>query len=293
LAIRKSWLQHLPDFLAPEYIRITPAVAGWETLYFAARTLQKSQVWQHETGENELALVVLGGVCAVRSNRGNWAKIGRRPNVFQGMPYTLYLPRRTHFTVEAISESLDLAYGWAPTDQDHPPRLVTPDQVEIEIRGGDNFTRQINKMIPPGFDCQRLVAVEVYTPSGNWSSYPGHKHDVHRTDENGNLLEADLEEIYFYKIDPPQAGWAIQRVYTEDGSLEELVLAFDSHLVTIPQGYHPVVSPPGYTTYYLNFLAGSAQSLMSTDDERYAWIKEAWSHKDPRLPLVTMKMEEE
>jgi 5-deoxy-glucuronate isomerase len=291
MTVKKSHLQFTPEPSASEYIRVDPETAGWQTLHFAARAMQKGEQWQHQTGSNELALVVLGGVCAVRSSRGDWTQVGRRPNVFAGMPYTLYLPRQTAFSVEAVSEHLDIAYGWAPTTEDHPPRLVTPEDVGIEIRGGDNFTRQINNMLPPGFDCQRLVVVEVYTPSGNWSSYPGHKHDVHREDEHGNLLEADLEEVYFYKIDRPREGWAIQRVYNDDGSLDELVLARDSTLVTVPEGYHPVVSPPGYNTYYLNFLAGSAQSLMSKDDERYAWVKESWSQKDPRLPLVSMQME--
>jgi 5-deoxy-glucuronate isomerase len=290
---RKSPFLYPPNPLHSEYIRLTSQTAGWESLNFAARLMKGGETWRYETAENELALVVLGGICSVRSNRGDWLKIGRRSDVFQGMPYTLYLPRRTVFTVEALSQHLDLAYGWAATDEDHLPRLVPPEAVEIEIRGGDNFTRQINKMIPPGFDCHRLVVVEVYTPSGNWSSYPGHKHDRHRLDENGNLLEADLEEIYFYKIDRPQDGWAIQRVYNDDGSLDELVLARDSHLVVVPEGYHPVVAPPGYNIYYLNFLAGSAQSLMSQDDERYAWVKEAWSVKDTRLPLVSMEMEKE
>ena len=160
----------------------------------------------------------------------------------------------------------------------------------MEIRGGGNATRQINSMIPPGFDCQRLVAVEVYTPSGNWSSYPPHKHDVHRQDEQGNLLEADLEEIYFYKLDRPE-GYAYQRVYTADGSRDQLVLARSNDVVLVPEGYHPVVSAHGYTTYYLNFLAGSAQSLANTDDPDYAWIKAQWQTQDPRLPVVSMEME--
>jgi 5-deoxy-glucuronate isomerase len=291
MSVKKSPLQYLPDFASQEYIRVTPEIVGWESLHFAARAMKAGEVWQHETEENELALVILGGVCSLRSNRGEWLNIGRRSSVFQGMPYAVYLPRRTEFTLEALSDTLDIAYGWAATNEDHSPQLIVPEAVEIEIRGGDNFTRQINKMIPPGFDCQRLVVVEVYTPSGNWSSYPGHKHDAHRVDELGNLLEADLEEVYFYKIDKPLDGWAVQRVYTDDGGLEELILARDSHLVVIPEGYHPVVSPPGFNTYYLNFLAGSAQSLMSKDDERYAWVKDSWAAKDPRLPLVSMDME--
>jgi 5-deoxy-glucuronate isomerase len=269
-----------------EYVRVTPETAGWELLHFAARRMAKGARWQHETGDYEYALVVLGGVCVVRSSRGDWSPVGRRPDVFSGMPYTLYLPRHTTFTVQALSDELDLAYGWCITDQDHPAQLVTSTQVNVEIRGGGNATRQINDMIPPGFDCHRLVVVEVYTPSGNWSSYPPHKHDVHREDENGRILEADLEEIYFYKIDKPE-GYAYQRVYTADGCLDELVMARNDNVVLVPEGYHPVVSAHGYTTYYLNFLAGSAQSLANSDDPAYAWIKETWSEKDPRLPLVS------
>jgi len=206
------------------------------------------------------------------------------------MPYALYLPRHTDFSVEALSEELDIAYGWCATDQDHPPHLVSPEQVRVEIRGGGNATRQINAIIPPGFDCHRLVVVEVYTPSGNWSSYPPHKHDQHREDEYGNLLEADLEEIYFYKIDKP-GGYAYQRVYTSDARLDELVMSRHNDAVLVPEGYHPVVSAHGYTTYYLNFLAGSAQSLANMDDPQFAWIKDTWKEQDPRLPIVHIEME--
>src|SRR5205814_3171257 len=154
------------------------------------------------------------------SSRGRWTHIGDRSSVFQGMPHALYLPRQTQFAVTALSEELDIAYGFCRAERDHEPRLVTPEQVTVEIRGGGNATRQINSLLPPGFDCDRLVAVEVYTPSGNWSSYPPHKHDVHRTDAAGHLIEADLEEIYFYKLDRPE-GYAIQRVYTTDRRLDE------------------------------------------------------------------------
>lgn len=279
-----------PNFYQDEYIHVTPDSAGWDHLSFAARRLAHGNQWDFETGENELALVVLGGTCQVTSNLDNWREVGRRPNVFAGMPYTLYLPPGTRFTVEAISEQLDIAYGWALANESYPARLVTPAEVEIEIRGGANVTRQINKMIPPGFPASRLVVVEVYTPSGNWSSYPPHKHDEHIVDAAGNIIEADLEEVYFYKIDRPE-GFAYQRIYTPDRSIDELILARDSHLVLSPQGYHPVVAAPGYNCYYLNMLAGSAQSLAATDDPEHTWVKETWSEKDPRLPLVSMEME--
>jgi 5-deoxy-glucuronate isomerase len=130
-----------------------------------------------------------------------------------------------------------------------------------------------------------LVVVEVYTPGGNWSSYPPHKHDVHRVDEQGNLLEADLEEIYFYKIDKPD-GYAYQRVYTDDRHIDAVMMAANHDMVLVPEGYHPVVSAHGYTTYYLNFLAGSAQSLANADDPAHSWVKATWTELDPRLPIV-------
>lgn len=274
-----------PDFSRPEYVRVTPASAGWDYLHFAARRMREGERWSFDTGECELALVVLGGVCSVESDRGVWAEVGRRVSVFDGMPYTLYLPRQTRFTVTARCERTDIAYGWCPAGEDHPARLVTPAEVAVEIRGGGNATRQINQMIPPGFECSRIVVVEVYTPGGNWSSYPPHKHDQHRLDAQGNLIEADLEEIYFYKIARPE-GFAYQRVYTADKRLDELMLVRDSHLVLSPEGYHPVVAGHGYDCYYLNMLAGSAQSLAASDDPDYAWIKKTWKDTDPRLPLV-------
>lgn len=275
---------------APEYTRVTPETAGWEHLHFAARCLRQGETWTAETGGFEYGLVILGGVGAVKSSRGDWPRLGRRPDVFHGMPYALYLPRDTEFTVTALSQTLDLAYGWCRSEGEHPPRLVTPEQVEVEIRGGGNATRQINSLFPPGFDCHRLVAVEVYTPSGNWSSYPPHKHDEHRLEADGRLLEADLEEVYFYKFDRPE-GFALQRVYTADRRLDELLLARPNDVVLVPEGYHPVVAAHGYTTYYLNFLAGSAQSLANSDDPEHAWIKPTWRAKDPRVPVVTLERE--
>lgn len=275
-----------PTSKRDEYVRVTPESAGWDLLHFAARRLERGATWSHTTEASELALVVLGGVCSVRSSRGAWESVGDRRDVFDGMPHALYLPPYTEFTVEPVTERLDIAYGWCPTEEGHPPRLVTPREVQVEIRGGGNATRQINSMLPPGFDCHRLVCVEVYTPSGNWSSYPPHKHDEHREDDSGRVLEADLEEVYFYKIDRPE-GFAIQRVYSGDGELDEIMLARNDDLVLVPYGYHPVVSAHGYTTYYLNFLAGSAQSLANSEDPAYSWVKDTWSEPDPRLPIVT------
>ena len=272
-------------------VELTPDLAGWSTVHFQARRLAPGRTWSCETGDHEFALTVLGGTIHIDSDRGEWQGVGGRTNVFSGLPHAVYLPRHTAFTVVAAS-ACEFAVAWVHADQDFPPRLVTPRDVSVEIRGGDNATRQINGILRPGFPCQRLVVVEVYTPGGNWSSYPPHKHDLHRVAAGGGLLEADLDEIYYYRIDRPE-GYALQRIYTGPESplhragcpIDAAVVARDNDVVIIPEGYHPVSSPPGYTTYYLNVLAGSAQSLACTDDPQYAWVKDSYRTRDPRVPL--------
>jgi len=281
--------------LAPDQVgtinAVTPEAAGWTDLAFEARRLARGQTWQGDTGGREAALVLLGGTAGVTSSRGEWPRIGRRPDVFSGMPWALYLPRGTRFELRADSERVEVAMASAPTDRDRAPRLVTPADVAIEIRGGGSNTRQISGIMPPGFDCDRLVCVEVYTPSGNWSSYPPHKHDVHRTGDGGALLEADLEEIYFYRMARP-GGHALQRVYSPERELDAAMTARDGDVVLVPFGYHPVSAAFGYDCYYLNFLAGSAQSLACTDDPQHAWVKTHWRGTDPRVPMVTHAMED-
>lgn len=264
--------------------------AGWELLNMQVRRMDRGETWAHHTGEHEYAHVILGGKCHIHTSHGDFLDLGRRPNVFSGMPYAVYLSRRSDFVIEALTDGLEVATCWVATDEDHPAQVIMPADCAIELRGGANASRQINSIIPPGFDCHRLVCVEVYTPGGNWSSYPPHKHDVHREDERGHILEADLEEIYFYKIDHP-GGYAYQRVYNDSRSIDAVMMAEQHDAVIVPEGYHPVVSAHGYTTYYLNWLAGSAQSLANSDDPAYAWVKNTWTFLDPRLPIVDHGME--
>jgi len=276
-------------------VEVTPELAGWDYISFQLRRQEANRFWVFTTGERELVIVVLSGCLSVDSDRGQWSHIGGRDSVFSGLPYALYLPRHTSFTVNAETDC-EYAIAQAPTDQDHSPRLVMPHDIEIEVRGGDHATRQINNIIPPGFPCHRLVVVEVYTPAGNWSSYPPHKHDIHKTDSAGKVLEAELEEVYFYKLDRPE-GFAFQRIYTAPESplaragfpIDAVLLAQHNDVVLVPEGYHPVTSPPGYTTYYLNVLAGSAQSLANSEDPRYAWVKEHYQSRDPRVPLYPVE----
>jgi 5-deoxy-glucuronate isomerase len=271
------------------YQSVLKADTGWQYLNFQARLMLKGEKWIANTRDNEYAIVLLGGNFSVKSEKGDWESVNGRKDVFSGIAHTLYLPRNTEFELTAESEVLDIGYGWCQTDEDHPAYFKRPEEAAIEIRGGDNATRQINSLLQPGFDCHRLVSVEVYTPSGNWSSFPAHKHDVRKVDDQGKVLEACLEETYFYKIDKPQ-GFAIQQIYNDDRSLDEIAVARNNDVVMVPEGYHPVVAGHGYNVYYLNFLTGSDQLLTSTDDPDHKWIYDSWKGRDPRVPVVTAGM---
>jgi 5-deoxy-glucuronate isomerase len=152
--------------------------------------------------------------------------------------------------------------------------------VESSLRGGENASRQIVDVMPPSFPADKLVVVEVYTPGGNWSSYPPHKHDVDQPP-----VEVDLDEIYYYRMRDAR-GFALQNLYRSDGSRESLVKVHDGDVVLVRDGYHPVVAGPGYDTYYLNFLAGTARTMTVTEDPQHVWLRSTWKQTDPRLPLV-------
>ena len=131
------------------------------------------------TEAKEAAIILLSGKISIESNRGSWARSADAVIVFSGLPFALYLPIHSEFIVKAIT-ACEFAIARIPATTQREPKLVTPEDVRVEIRGGDHATRQINQIIPPGFPCDRLVVVEVYTPGGNWSSYPPHKHDVRK-----------------------------------------------------------------------------------------------------------------
>ena len=275
------------------YQSISSSDAGWTFLNMEARIIKKGGSWSGFTGKNEYIFVLMGGNFSAQTSEGSWQTLNGRKDVFSGLPHGLYLPPNTDFTITATSELLDMVCSWCESDQHFPAQFITPEDVQemgIEHRGGDNASRQINRLLPPGSKCHRMVCVEVYTPSGNWSSFPAHKHDTRKTDpESGKLLEADLEEIYFFKIDKPQ-GFALQKVYTDDRSLDEIAEAHHNDVVLVPEGYHPVIAGHGYNVYYLNFLAGSDQSLASSDDPDHKWVYGTWKGMDPRIPMVTIDM---
>ena len=260
-------------------MEIEPKSVGFDYLKLQVKRLLAGDTCQAGTDANELGIVGLGGRFDLESSQGSWRGVGLRANVFTGMPWTVYLPIHTDFTLTALTDC-DLAFCYCRAESFFPAALIPPTDVRVEVRGGANATRQINHIVTPEFAAHRLLIVEVYTPSGNWSSYPPHKHDVHNPPG-----EVDLEELYYYRIDRAE-GYAIQRIYTRDRRLDETITVHDGDLVLIPEGYHPVVAAHGYNVYYLNVLAGSARSMAASDDPDYGWVRDTWREKDPRVPLV-------
>jgi 5-deoxy-glucuronate isomerase len=261
-----------------ELIHLPRQDAQWEWMSFFVRRLQPGDVFRTHTEKEEAAFVLLGGTCLADWGQGS-TRIGKRKNVFDGFPYVLYLPDRckVNFAAETMCE---IAECRVPSEARLEARLVTPKDVGSNIRGGGNVSRQIVDAITPAFPADRLIVIEVYTPGGNWSSYPPHKHDVHNPP-----AEVDLDEIYYYRIRQP-GGFAFQHLYSGDKSSERTLKTRDGDAVLVRSGYHPVVAGPGYDVYYLNFLAGSSRTLAVTEDAQHVWIRSSWKEQDPRLPLV-------
>ncbi len=266
-----------------EWDSVDPVAASWRYLSFRVERLGEGDQIARRTGDEEIALVSLGGRLAVESGGQTW-ELGERATVFDGMPSALYLPRDREYSLSGI-ENAEVAVCGARADERLEPRAVTPDDVEIEVRGSGNATRQINHIIKPEFPAQRLLVVEVFTPAGNWSSYPPHKHDEDRPPE-----EVVLEEVYYYRtpVEPPGA-FAVQRLYSPQHGTDVTATVRDGDMMLVPHGYHTTCAAHGYDLYYLNGLAGDRRSMAAADDPALAWIRPAWEElePDPRVPLVT------
>jgi len=270
--------QQLSEGKSGELLHLSRQQLQWDWMSFFVRSLQPGDVYEAKTLGEEAAFVVLGGTC--EADWGQGAKhIGKRKNVFDGFPYALYLPTGNRVTFKADSVC-EIAECRVPSDARLTPQLVTPRDVTSSLRGGGNASRQIVDVMTPAFPADKLMVIEVYTPGGNWSSYPPHKHDVHNPP-----AEVDLDEIYYYRIQQPE-GFAFQHLYSRDRSTEQIVKAHDGDAVLVRNGFHPVVAGPGYDVYYLNFLAGSSRALAVTEDPQHVWIRSTWNATDPRLPLV-------
>ena len=259
---------------AAAWKHVSPESAGWRYLYFGVR----EGAFSSATGDVEIALVPLSGRCRVEAEGEYW-ELGGRANVFAGMPWALYLPRDTAYRVEAEGE---VAICGARCETRREPVLVGPDDVEIEVRGAGNATRQINHIVKPEFPAERLLVVEVFTPAGNWSSYPPHKHDEDRPPD-----EVVLEETYYFRTRKTEA-FAVQRLYSPRHGLDVTETVRDGDLMLVPYGYHTTAAAHGYDLYYLNALAGDRRSMASADDPDLHWIRDAWAtiEPDPRVPLV-------
>ena len=259
-----------------ELLRFSREDVGWEWMSMSARRLNPGEIFSATTNGEEAAFVIQGGRCTAGWGTGEQS-IGEREDVFGGLPYCLYLPSGNGVTFKAETVC-EIAECRVPSKAKLEPKLITPNEVISGLRGGGNASRQIVDIISPAFPADKLVVIEVYTPGGNWSSYPPHKHDKHNPP-----AEVDLDEIYYYRIQ--NEGFALQHLYGGEES-ETIVKVRDGDVVLVRNGYHAVVAGPGYDVYYLNFLAGSSRALSVTEDAQRAWIRSTWKSTDPRLPLV-------
>jgi 5-deoxy-glucuronate isomerase len=288
-----------PNHLAPDELRVRPAAdgvslaidparAGWRYLSFRALALGAGERLDLGGPGTETAVVLVSGAgLTLASGDGTELQLDGRQTVFDGKPSAAYLPPDCRAHVVALpgreGQHVVLAIASAPASGREgvsaAPVLIRPQDVAVEIRGAGNATRRIHHIIAPTFPADRLEVVEVYTPGGNWSSWPPHKHDV---DDMPN--EAVLEEIYYYQQRSSE-GWGIQRLYRRDGDRRDgLWTVRHGELVLVTDGYHPFVAAHGYDAYYLNALAGDRRTMACTDDPDLAWTRAAWAEitPDPR-----------
>jgi 5-deoxy-glucuronate isomerase len=273
-------------------LAISPEDAGWTYCGLRIVRLAPGERRELDTGPDEVAVVPLAGSAAVEVE-GRRLELEGRASVFARVTDWAYLPLGAEVVLSSDA-GCELALASARAERRFEPAHVPAEDVPVEIRGAGQATRQITNFLAPGaFDaCDRLIAVEVLTPEGNWSSYPPHKHD----DTPGSL--ADNEEIYYFRlgrtgsVQTSAEGFALHRTYTADGSIDETVVVRDGDAFLVPRGYHgPCVAAPGYPLYYLNVMAGPnpERTMATVDDPAYAWIRAGWdgAATDPRCPLTS------
>jgi len=249
-----------------EIVTITPEVAKWNFVGFSAYRLSKGEMISLDTEKREICIVVLCGVVSVKTGDNNWKEIGERQSVFdQISPYAVYLPHDHTVAVSAHCNS-EIAICSAPSYGDNKARLIEPSKIKRSVRGVGNNMRRICDILPQDDPADHLLVVEVMTPAGHSSSYPPHKHDTDNLPH-----ESFLEETYYHRLNPSQ-GFAFQRVYTDDRSLDEAMAVENHDVVMVPRGYHPVVSPYGYDSYYLNVMAGPKREWRFKNDPIHEWI---------------------
>lgn len=231
--------------------QITPADASWRYVGFSLYRLRPGETTAEATGTNEVILVMVEGKAAFHAAGRDWGVLGDRMDVFEKTsPHCLYLPNGTEWQAVAKSDCT-IAVCAAPGQNGHEPRRIGPDGITLTGRGKGSNTRFINNIAMEAEDyCDSLLVTEVFTPAGHWSSYPSHRHD-----EDDYPRVTYLEETYYHRLNPAN-GWAVQRVYTDDGSLDETMAVRNHDVVLVPRGHHPCGAPYGFELYYLNVMAG-------------------------------------
>jgi 5-deoxy-glucuronate isomerase len=256
-------------------VAVDPPSAGWDYADLAVYRLRPGQQVIRSADDHERLVLVLEGRAAIESDHVDFGVVGSRETVFDGPPPPVILVAPGEpFQLTAATNAL-VAVAGAPGGPVHRTTLVPPDEIFVEARGTGQTARRIHHLLPPAAEAGRLIAFEVFTPGGNWSSYPPHKHDT-----EDPPTEARLEEIYFYRFAKPQ-GFAFQRVYTPDRSLDESLAPGDGDIVLVPAGFHPVGAAPGYDCYYLNVMAGPNRVWNFTLDPDHAWLMD-WGVPAPR-----------
>jgi 5-deoxy-glucuronate isomerase len=246
---------------------ITPASAGWGYVGFGLYHLEPGDIASEATGETEVILVLVEGKAKIEAAGQDWGEMGERMDVFEKTPpHCLYVPNGESWSAIATTRCT-LAVCAAPGKGTHKAQRLGPDGIELTQRGKGQNTRYINNIAMEGrVVCDSLLVTEVYTPNGNWSSYPSHRHDEDRFPEI-----TYLEETYYHRLNPAQ-GFGIQRVYTEDGSLDETMAIKNGDVVLVPRGHHPCSAPYGYEMYYLNVMAGPRRNWRFIPDPDHSWI---------------------
>ena len=241
---------------------------GMKLTKFGVLKLAAGTSYEGDTGESEVAFVLIGGNFAASGEGWSFEVADGRESPFAGKPHCLYLPRRVKYTIKALSD-VELAYNGSPVTRDTAkPTLIKPEDTRHIALGKDNWTRTSEIILDETFDSEHFYIGEGMIPSGNWSGYPSHRHDV-----DNPPAELDMEETYFYLLDPP-LGIGFQSVYKPDGSLNEAYRVQNYDTVAIAEGYHPLVGAPGYQMYYLWTMAGAkGRGLVSSMDPAHAWVK--------------------
>ncbi len=236
-------------------------------LDFQLIELGDGQIHSANSEDREVLAVILGGKATITAGSQRFASIGGRANVFAGKPHTVYIPAQTEYSLTGVG-SVEIGLCSAPSNLATEPYQITPDQVLSGRWGAANFSRNYHQIlvesVQPQFAAKRLIVGETYTPSGNWSTYPPHKHEV------DNLpTEAFHEEMYFFKVDPSD-GFGIARF--QNDTIETNYTIRNNTILMVPNGFHTVASAPGYTTYYLWFLAGNHRTQAVMNDPITGWV---------------------